>query len=153
MTNRILILGAAAAALLVLGACAPNVATLGNAPRKEELAKVRPGQTKEQVRQTLGSPSSVATFDKNTWYYISKREESYAFFKPSVKEQKVLIVRFDTAGQVRDIKRLSLADARDVKYVDQETPTLGREDGVLTSLVRLLTDQRGILGSNPAGGR
>jgi len=153
MKNRILILGAAAAALLVLGACAPRVATLGNAPRKEELAKVRPGQTKEQVREALGSPSSVATFDKNTWYYISKREESYAFFKPSVKEQKVLIVSFSETGQVKEIKRLSLADARDVKYVDQETPTLGREDGVLTSLVRLLTDQRGILGRGPAGGR
>jgi len=152
MTNRILVLAAATTALIVLGACAPRVATVGNAPRKEQLEKVRPGQTKEQVRQALGSPSSVAMFDKNIWYYISKREESYAFFKPTVKEQKVLIVRFTDAGQVREVKRLSLADSRDVKYVDQETPTLGREDGVITSLMRLLTDQRGILGGG-AGGR
>lgn len=152
MTNRIFALAAATTALIVLGACAPRVATVGNAPRKEQLDKVRPGQTKEQVRQALGSPSSVAMFDKNIWYYISKREESYAFFKPTVKEQKVLIVRFTNTGQVSEVKRLSLADSRDVKYVDQETPTLGHEDGVITSLVRLLTDQRGILGGG-AGGR
>ena len=70
MTNRILVLAAATTALIVLGACAPRVATVGNAPRKEQLDKVRPGQTKEQVRQALGSPSSVAMFDKNIWYYI-----------------------------------------------------------------------------------
>ena len=145
MIKRILVVGAAASAMIILGACAPRVATLGNAPRKEQLEQIRPGQTKEQVRQALGSPSSVAMFDKNIWYYISKREESYAFFKPTVKEQKVLIVRFTDAGQVKEIKRLSLADARKVKYVDDETPTLGHEDGVLTSLMRILTDQRGIL--------
>ena len=152
MRNRIFLIGAAAVAIVFLGACTPRVATLGNAPRKEQLEKIKPGQTKEQVREVLGSPSSVAMFDPNVWYYISKREESYAFFKPTVKEQKVLIVRFDAGGQVAEIKRLGLKDARDVKYVDQETPTLGREDGVLTSLMRILTDQRGILAS-PAGGR
>jgi len=151
MMKRILVLSAAVSAMVVLGACAPRVATLGNAPRKDQLAKVKPGQTREQVRQALGSPSSVAMFDKNIWYYISKREESYAFFKPTVKEQKVLIVRFTDTGQVREVKRLSLADARDVKYVDQETPTLGHEDGVLTSLMRIITDQRGILA--PRGAR
>jgi outer membrane protein assembly factor BamE (lipoprotein component of BamABCDE complex) len=149
--KRILVLSAAMSAMVMLGACAPRVATLGNSPRKEQLESVKPGQTKEQVRQALGSPSSVAMFNKNIWYYISKREESYAFFKPTVKEQKVLIVRFNDTGQVQDIKRLSLADARDVKYVDDETPTLGREDGVLTSLMRILTDQRGILA--PGGSR
>jgi outer membrane protein assembly factor BamE (lipoprotein component of BamABCDE complex) len=151
MMKRILVLSAAVSAMIILGACAPRVATIGNAPRKDQLAKVKPGQTREQVRQALGSPSSVAMFDKNIWYYISKREESYAFFKPRVKEQKVLIVRFTDTGHVREVKRLSLADARDVKYVDQETPTLGREDGVLTSLMRILTDQRGILA--PRGAR
>jgi outer membrane protein assembly factor BamE (lipoprotein component of BamABCDE complex) len=144
--KRILLLGVAATAVIVVGACAPRVATLGNAPRKEQLERIRPGHTKAQVRQTLGSPSSVAVFNKNVWYYISKREESYAFFKPRVKEQKVLIVSFTSTGRVKAIKRLSLADAREVKYVDAETPTLGREDGVITSMIRLLTDQRGILG-------
>jgi len=146
-----LAVGAAVSAAIVLGGCTPRVATLGNAPRKEQLAQLKPGQSREQVRQALGSPSSVAMFDKNVWYYISKREESYAFLKPKVREQKVLIVRFNGDGRVKDIKRLSLADARQVKYVDAETPTLGREDGVITAMLRLLTDQRGILGVG--GGR
>lgn len=149
--NRMLKIGVASVAIAMVGACVPRVATLGNAPQEEQLAKLKPGQSKAQVRRTLGSPSSIALFDKNTWYYISKREESYAFFKPRVKKQKVLIVRFNNAGTVEEIKTLGLADAREVKYVDAETPTMGKEDGLITSLMRILLGQRGILGGGGSG--
>lgn len=149
--NRIMQIGAASVAAVMIGACAPRVATLGNAPREEQLAKLKPGQSMALVRRTLGSPSSIAMFDKNTWYYISKREESYAFFKPTVKNQKVLIVRFNNAGTVKEIKTLSLADAREVKYVDTETPTMGKEDGLLTSMMRILLGQRSIFGGGGGG--
>jgi outer membrane protein assembly factor BamE (lipoprotein component of BamABCDE complex) len=150
--NRIIKIGVAGAALAMVGACAPRVATLGNAPQEEQLAKLKPGQSKAQVRRTLGSPSSIAMFDKNTWYYISKREESYAFFKPKVKKQKVLIVRFNNVGAVKEIRTLGLADARDVKYVETETPTIGREDGLITSMMRILLGQRSILGGGGGDG-
>ncbi len=144
--NRIVKIGVAAAALAMLGACAPRVATLGNALQEEQLAKLKPGQSKAQVRRSLGSPSSIALFDKNTWYYISKREESYAFFKPRVKKQKVLIVRFNNVGTVKEIRTLGLADAREVKYINTVTPTMGREDGLITSMMRILLGQRSIFG-------
>jgi outer membrane protein assembly factor BamE (lipoprotein component of BamABCDE complex) len=140
-------IGLAACAIAATSACSPRVETLGNAPRKEQLAELKPGLTKAQVRQTLGSPSSVAMFDKDTWYYISKRESRYAFFKPNVREQNVIIVHFNGGGVVRDIKRLGLKDAREVRYVKDETPTMGREDGLITSMMRTLLDQRGLLGS------
>jgi len=142
--NRTIKVGAAALAVVMVGACSPRVASLGNAPRQEMLAKLKPGQSKAQVRRTLGSPSSIAMFDKNTWYYISKREETYAFFKPRVKKQKVLIVRFSNVGTVKEISTLGLADAREVKYVESETPTMGREDGLITSMMRILLGQRSI---------
>ncbi len=150
--NRIVKIGVVSVAIAMAGACAPRVATLGNSPQEEQLAKLKPGQSKAQVRRTLGSPSSIALFDKNTWYYISKREESYAFFKPRVRKQKVLIVRFNNVGTVKEIKTLSLADAREVKYVDAETPTMGREDGLLTSMMRILLGQRSIFGGGGDNG-
>ncbi|MHA1573529.1 MAG: outer membrane protein assembly factor BamE [Alphaproteobacteria bacterium] len=150
--KRVLQTGAAVVAIAMIGACAPRVATLGNAPRQEQLVKLKPGLSKAQVRRTLGSPSSIAMFDKNTWYYISKREESYAFFKPSIKKQKVLIVRFDKVGTVKEIKSLGLADAREVKYVENETPTMGKEDGLITSMMRILLGQRSIFGGGGGAG-
>lgn len=149
--NRIIRLGVAGVAIAMVGACAPRVASLGNAPQEEQLAKLKTGQSKAQVRRTLGSPSSIALFDKNTWYYISKREESYAFFKPRVRKQKVLIVRFNSVGTVKEIKTLGLADAREVSYVDTETPTMGREDGLITSMMRILLGQRSIFGGGGDG--
>ena len=100
----------------------------------------------------MGSPSSIAMFDKNTWYYISKREETYAFFKPRVKKQKVLIVRFSNVGTVKEISTLGLADAREVKYVESETPTMGREDGLITSMMRILLGQRSIFSGGGSEG-
>lgn len=144
--RSVVLAGIAASALAFTAACSPKVETLGNTPRKEQLEQIRPGQTKEQVRQTLGSPSSVAMFDKNTWYYIGKREEQWAFLTPRVKKQNVLIVRFNGGGTVSEVKRLGLKDAKQVSYVTAETPTMGREDGLITSLMRTLLDQRSLLG-------
>lgn len=145
--KAVAIIGLTVCVIAATSACSPRVDTLGNAPRKEQLAQLKTGLTKEQVRQTLGSPSSVAMFDQDTWYYISKREARYAFFKPNVREQNVIIVRFDGGGIVREIKQLGLKDAREVRYVREETPTMGREDGLITAMMRTLLDQRGLLGT------
>ena len=150
--NRALLVGAAMSTLVFAAACTPKVETLGNTPRKEQLEKIKPGQTKDQVRQSLGSPSSVAMFDKNTWYYIGKREEQWAFLTPRVKKQSVLIVRFNGTGTVSEVKKLGLKDAKDVNYVKAETPTMGREDGLIRSMMRLLLDQRSLLGGGGGGG-
>jgi outer membrane protein assembly factor BamE (lipoprotein component of BamABCDE complex) len=44
-----------------------------------------------------------------------------------VVERRVLIVRFDQAGVVREIKKLDETNGQDVEMVDRSTPTAGRE--------------------------
>lgn len=118
-----------------LGACNPIVDNLGNRALKENVEQIQVGRTtKPEVVRLLGSPSNVAAFDENTWYYISARQVQLAFLKPRTTEQNVLMIRFDGAGVVREMKELGLQDAQATTYVDRTTPTRGGEPGLLRSL-------------------
>ncbi len=55
-----------------LGACATTVDHRGYVPDQETIERVRAGvDNRDSVARMLGSPSSVATFDDRTWYYVS----------------------------------------------------------------------------------
>lgn len=129
----------AAAAVLVLGVlaagCNPVVDNLGNRTLKDNVDQIQVGRTsKIEVQRLLGSPSNVAAFDENTWYYVSARQVQLAFLRPRTTEQSVLSIRFDQAGIVREMKQLGTEDAQATTYVDRTTPTRGGEPGVLKSL-------------------
>lgn len=128
--------GAAIAAACVLAtACSPRLDTRGNIPDPEALARIKPGEvSKLEVEEILGSPSSVAAFDNNTWYYISKKTETLAFYRPKVVESQVLVVQFDAKGVVTSVKQLDQSDARDVAVVGRETTTAGNEMTVLQQI-------------------
>ncbi len=122
--------------LLAVSACAPRIATHGNLPDPDRLAEVVPGEmAKDEVSEILGSPSSISMFGEETWYYISERKETTAFFAPDLAERKVLIVRFDDEGYVSALETLNAEDGRTVEPVDRETPTAGNEITILQQLL------------------
>ena len=122
--------------LLAVSACAPRIATHGNLPDPDRLAEVVPGEmAKDEVSEILGSPSSISMFGEETWYYISERKETTAFFAPDLAERKVLIVRFDDEGYVSALETLNAEDGRAVEPVDRETPTAGNEITILQQLL------------------
>jgi len=111
----------------LIAACAPIVDTRGNVTDADVVEKIRVGATtRDEISSVLGSPSSVATFDPNTWYYISKRTETVAFFRPEVLDQKVLTIRFDEAGLVREVSQSGKEAGEEIEPVDRVTPTSGQ---------------------------
>lgn len=127
--------GAAVIVAWSLSACSPNTATRGNMPEAELVTLITPGvHGPDDVRSILGAPSAIGTFDQNTWYYIGRRTEQYAFLKDKTVEQQVLIVRFGATGRVAQISRLDEDDARQIALVERETPSAGRELGVFRQL-------------------
>src|SRR5262249_30561316 len=105
-----------------LGACAPNIVNNGFVMDEDALAQIRPGaQNREQVAQMLGSPSSVAVSDDQTWLYTHRRtSQRVQFFDPTVLDQDVIAITFDPAsGQVAEVRRLSLSDGQNVEPVDR----------------------------------
>lgn len=126
---------AVATLAIAAAACNPVTDNLGNRTLKENVEQIQVGRTsKAEVTRLLGTPSNVAAFDPDTWYYISARAVQYAFLKARVVDQNVLVVRFDGAGIVREMKQLGIDDAQATTYVDRTTPTRGGEPGFLRSI-------------------
>jgi outer membrane protein assembly factor BamE (lipoprotein component of BamABCDE complex) len=132
---------------LAASGCQETIDQRGYVPDPEDLARVKPGvQGRDEVREILGTPSSMSSFNDERWYYISKKTSTWAFMKPEVLEQKVTIVDFDDGGLVKDLRYLTLEDGLLIDPVTRKTPAPGRE---LTFMEQLL----GNLGRfNSAGG-
>jgi outer membrane protein assembly factor BamE (lipoprotein component of BamABCDE complex) len=130
MVNARKIATALSTSLWLLGAaaCSPTIQQEGNVPDADQVVQINPGvDDKNRVGQLLGSPSSVSAFQDRTWYYISRRTETTAFFDPQVVEQEVLAITFDSQNIVQDMKVYGLENGRMVAMVDRVTPTFGND--------------------------
>ena len=132
---------------VALTACAPSVNTRGNLVEDERLSQLVVGQTTARdVAALLGTPTTVATFDERTWYYIGQRTEQTAFFDPDLVERRILKIRFDETGRIESLEEYGPDDALEVELVERETPSLGRRMSFLEQML-------GNLGRfNPASG-
>ncbi|MDD2840476.1 MAG: outer membrane protein assembly factor BamE [Rickettsiales bacterium] len=74
---------------------------------KDDLSNVTIGLTnKENTLKYLGYPLNKSYFDNNIWIYYSYTIKEVLFFKPQIKDQKILIIEFDKNTEL--IKNLSL---------------------------------------------
>ena len=96
-------------AALALQGCDSIIDYRGFAPTPGSVEKLEAGtQSREDVIRLIGTPTAVATFNPNVWYYISQTQDTYAFFAPAITEQKVMQLNFDDAGRLKTIKNYDL---------------------------------------------
>jgi outer membrane protein assembly factor BamE (lipoprotein component of BamABCDE complex) len=139
-------------ALMSLASCGIPVSDRGNLPKPDLLAQIKPGVTdKASVKSLLGSPSSIATFDGDTWYYISRKEKQVAFLKPELLDQEVYEIRFNDKGVVSSVTHKGLQDAQAMTPNPDATPAQGREFTFLEQLIGNFGKFNGTGGSNGAG--
>jgi outer membrane protein assembly factor BamE (lipoprotein component of BamABCDE complex) len=144
--RRTLLAAVGLALTLGSGACTARIDQRGNKPDEDQVVLINPGvDDKNRVAELIGTPSAISTFNDRTWYYISKRTETVAFFDPETVDQEVLAISFDDSGVVDNMRIYGPEDGRTIAYVDRTTPTEGNE---LTLIQQLL----GNLGRfNPQG--
>ncbi len=115
---------------VAVSGCAKTVNHRGYLLDEAVIEEIRPGvDNRSSVLAALGSPSVGGTFDDETWYYVSRTQEHWAFFKPDVTAHDVIVISFDDRGSVADIGRLGLDDTQDIDTVGRKTPTRGKELG------------------------
>jgi outer membrane protein assembly factor BamE (lipoprotein component of BamABCDE complex) len=115
--------------------CTPRFDSRGNLPDPDLVANIEVGHVnKREVLEMIGSPSTVEPFLEETWYYISQKSETKAFFEAKTIQRQVLIIRFDEKGIVKEIKSIGLEKGRNIKMVDRTTPTAGKEITILQQL-------------------
>lgn len=139
-----------AAGLLLLGGCGltsdlPPLpgADLFDSPRtlrghlveEEDLRQIVVGvSSRSDVQALLGSPSATGTFDDSDWFYIGGVTRQRPGRTLAVEDQRVLVVRFDNRGTVRELRRLGPEDGRQVQVVSRVTPSPGNERTLMQQL-------------------
>jgi outer membrane protein assembly factor BamE (lipoprotein component of BamABCDE complex) len=117
-------------------ACTAELDTHGDHVEAGRLAQIRPGvQTREDVAQLLGSPSSTSVFDDERWYYISDVVETRSIFEREVKERQVVTIRFNGQGVVSEVDDFGLERGREVDLVARETPSFGEAVDFLSQVM------------------
>ena len=96
---------------------------------------VQPGiDNRESVQRTLGLPSFVGEFDKNSWYYVSRETSNFGFSMPKPSKQTLLMVRFNATGDVVSVQKHGMEQVASIRPNGDKTPTLGRQHGFLREL-------------------
>lgn len=124
------------AAIFLCGAgCQPRTTTHGFMPRTDLIERLQPGeQNKNQVVSILGSPTIMATFNQDIWYYVTQTTENRSFFKPEIIDQSILALTFNQAGVLVSLETKSMLDAVRIEPSTEKTPTVGRKLSVLQQL-------------------
>ncbi len=133
-------------AVLTLPACVSVRSSHGyvlEADQSELTAKVG-YDTKDSILAKYGEPSMIGVFDRDAWYYLHSTDQTRAFFKPKTKTRTVVAVHFDDEGSVDNFETYALADGEDIRLVQRQTPTRGRELNFWEQLL-------GNVGALPAG--
>jgi outer membrane protein assembly factor BamE (lipoprotein component of BamABCDE complex) len=125
-------------ALLLLAGCsffqAPSQIR-GNKPDADAMKELVPGtSTRADATALLGSPTAKATFDDNTWMYITETTRPRIARTPGVLDQRVVMLSFSDQGVLQNIKRLDQDDSLPVSVVARATPSPGNESSILQQL-------------------
>jgi outer membrane protein assembly factor BamE (lipoprotein component of BamABCDE complex) len=133
---RKIALAAAVVCALGVNACTPMMANNGFTAIDVKPTDIKVGEdTRSTVLTKLGSPTTQATFDPNTWYYLSQTTEKYAYYRPRPTKRDVVAISFDKDEKVASIKELTLKDGYQIAYDKRETPTRGRQMNWLEQLI------------------
>jgi outer membrane protein assembly factor BamE (lipoprotein component of BamABCDE complex) len=150
VASSVLLAGAA-----VLIACAPVISQRGYLPDPSAESSIKTGtDTKTTVQERLGYASTTATFNNDSWYYISATEKQVAFFNPSILKRQVLAVYFDKQNKVTGVRHYGLKDGHLIAFESRTTPARGRETTFLQELLKATpgSSATNIQETNPGNG-
>ena len=158
MARRVILASIALAALTT--ACISPIEDYHGYTADEVLPEnIEVGQdTRASVLAQLGSASTESVFDENTWFYITTRRERIAFLTPRTKQRAITAIRFGEDDVVEELLTYDETDGEVIRYASRETPTRGRELGLLEQIfgtvgAAALPNTDEITPNNPTGRR
>ncbi len=120
---------------LNFAACTPTQSTRGNIVEDFRITEVTPGvSNRTNVLKSMGSPTTIAPFDDNVWYYIGQKMEKKGIFDPKVVEEHVIVVAFNENGIVETLEKID-ANRNNIPKVRRKTHTGGNEVSIVEQLL------------------
>ncbi len=79
---------------------------------------------KNDIIELIGPPSVISMFDKNTWFYIERKKTNQSLGslgKKKIKENNVLLVKFDNLGILTEKKLIDKSKMNKLKFAENVT--------------------------------
>ncbi len=125
----------------IIGSCGvlhvfdPTLRQRGSLVDPDALKELIPGtSSRADAVALIGSPTARATFDDNTWIYISQTTSTRIGRTPGVTKQQVTILTFDQGGTLRGVAQRSKQDGKQVDMAAGATPSPGSEASFMQQL-------------------
>jgi outer membrane protein assembly factor BamE (lipoprotein component of BamABCDE complex) len=119
----------------LLGGCVGVNDHRGSVIDTELVSAIQAGvDNKDSVERTLGRPTFTGEFGDSDCYYVPRATKTVAFRNPRVKQQTVLHVSFDKAGNVVGIQQTGRELIASINPVNDKTPTLGRKGSIFNDI-------------------
>lgn len=130
----------ACALVLGMAACADTITKHGHHFRDTDLQQITPGMSQDQVKFTLGTPTTSSVFGTGqAYYYISSTEAQKSFLLPRETDRQVVAVYFNQGGMVDSVANYGLKDGKVFDFISRTTPAPGaRDEGLVKQLFRNL---------------
>ena len=134
MTQRLAVLSICGL-LACCGLLAPPPQVRGNHVDADQLKQLTPGtSTRADATALLGSPTARATFDDNTWLYISERTRPQIGATQAVVSQEVVVLTFNEQGVLQNVDTKGESDSLPTTVVARTTPSPGTEASFMQQL-------------------
>jgi outer membrane protein assembly factor BamE (lipoprotein component of BamABCDE complex) len=129
--HKYLLLAGALVCTSMTTSCTPTTAQRGNLLENEQLQKIEAGKhSRSDVLRALGSPTTVAPFDDNTWYYLGQETEKRGILDAKIKKERIVTIKFAEDGIVQSVKESD--DGRiNIPLERESTPTHGNETTIM----------------------
>ena len=132
---RLIVLGLCLSSVTGCGWLMPPPQTRGNKVEQEQLKELVLGtSTKADVTALIGSPTHRASFDDNTWLYITETTRPRLGRTLGVLDQAVVVLGFDEKGVLRGLKTVTRDEGVPVDFATRTTPSPGTEASFLQQL-------------------
>jgi outer membrane protein assembly factor BamE (lipoprotein component of BamABCDE complex) len=148
MRGRTAALAAVLAVALGLAGCSSTVTKHGHLFQETDLQQIQPGMSAEQVKLSLGTPTTTSTVGAgNAFYYMSSTMKATAFMKPSETDRQVVAIYFNKVGSVERVANYGMKDGKVFDAISRTTPSANtNDDGIIKSLFRNLGQRGSIFG-------
>ena len=124
-----------AGVLASAGGCAADIDQRGHIFDEDGLQNIQIGTTgRDELIRLLGTPNILPVSGDASWYYVGGEVERFAFYRPEILERRIVAVHFDDNDIVAGMELYSLEDGQEIALVEKETPSRGRDIGVLEEI-------------------
>lgn len=122
--------------LITANSCVSRVDKMGYMFELSDHDILQEGITsKERVLKIMGSPTLISDFDSEVWIYYSEDVKNFLFFKPEVTERNVLVIKFNDAQIIKEMKKINFADeAKKLNFVSNYTTVDSHKTGFFKSI-------------------